>query len=432
MRIEGATVLVAGMAKSGVAAIELVKLHGAARIIAVDTKPFDPAALGVQEFRLQSPEAFRGVDLIVLSPGVPAQVVPSEIETPVIGELELAAPFLKGRTIGITGSNGKTTTTSMVGHILKESGIAHQVGGNIGVPPAAMVNTSKDGQWNILELSSFQLETIDTFHADIAVCLNITPDHLDRHGSLEAYAAAKRRLFETQTEINFSVLNADDQMCSSFKTYTRSRTAWFSLEHPVAAPGFWLENTTLRTEEGPLMEAIEIPVRGRHNIENILAAATVTHLAGATLAQIRAAVRTFKAVEHRLEFVRNWKGIDFYNDSKATNVDATLKAIEAFDGGLWIILGGKDKDSDYTVLRDPLSRKAKAVLLIGAAACKIESQLRGLPLMQARDVKNAVETAAAQAANGDTILLAPACASYDQFDNYEQRGRVFKAIVNSL
>ena len=433
MRIQGATVLVAGMARSGLAAIELLKKRGAARIIAVDTKPFEPAALGVDEFRLQAPAAFSGVDLIVLSPGVPLDVVPPEI-APVIGDLELTAPFWKGRTIGITGSNGKTTTTSMIGHILKESGIACQVGGNIGVPPAVLVESSKDGQWNVLELSSFQLETIAGFHADIGVCLNITPDHLDRHGSLEAYAAAKRRLFETQTEMDYSVLNVDDTICFSFAQHTRSQPAWFSLAHRVAAPGFWLdENDALRTESGVLMPAAAIPVRGRHNVENTLAAATAAHLAGATLEQIGAAVRSFKAVEHRLEFVREWRGIGFYNDSKATNVDATQKAIEAFDGGLWIILGGKDKDSDYTVLRELLGHKAKAALLIGAAAAKIASQLKGaVSLIEAGDLKTAIAIAAAQAIKGDTVLLAPACASFDQFDNYEHRGRVFKSTVNSL
>jgi len=437
MQIEGLTVLVAGMAKSGLAAAELLSKKGA-RVIATDIKPLDStAASHIREigadFRLQSQDVFENADLIVLSPGVPVNIVPANIIAPVIGELELAAQYLKGRTIGITGSNGKTTTTSMIGHILHESGIPSQVGGNIGLPPTAMVDASYDGQWNVLELSSFQLETIRDFRADIGVCLNITPDHLDRHGSLDAYASAKRRLFETQTKNDYAVLNSDDAICSNFKNYVQGKIAWFSLEHRVAAPGFWLEGHTLRNEDQVLMDAGEIPVRGRHNIENALAAATAAHLAGASHEQIRQALVTFRAVEHRLEFVRNWKGIDFYNDSKATNVDAALKAIEAFEGGLWIILGGKDKDSDYTVLRDPLKRKARAALLIGAAAHKIANQLNdALPLNHVGDLKTAIETAATKAKRGDTVLLAPACASFDQFDNYEHRGRVFKAIVNGL
>ena len=244
----------------------------------------------------------------------------------------------------------------------------------------------------------------------------------------------KRRLFETQTEMDYSVLNADDKICSGFAAHTRGQTVWFSLHEPVAAPGFYLDvQGTLRTAAGMLMTASEIPVRGRHNIENTLAAATACHLAGASLAQIRAAIKTFKAVEHRLEFVREWRGIAFYNDSKATNVDATSKAIEAFDGGLWIILGGKDKGSDYTVLREPLRAKAKAALVIGAAAGKIENQLAGaVPLLQSVTLDAAIATASSQATAGDTVLLAPACASFDQFDSYEHRGRVFKSIVNSL
>ena len=428
MRIEGATVLVAGMAKSGLAAAALLLKKGA-RVIACDSKPVDTTELGI-EFRLQSPAAFKGIDLIVLSPGVPVNAVPTGI--PVIGELELAASFLKGPTIGITGSNGKTTTTSLVGHILEGSGIPFQIGGNIGLPPTAMVDSSQDGQWNVLELSSFQLETIQDFRAEIGVCLNITPDHLDRHGTLDAYAGSKRRLFETQTENDYAVLNADDKICSGFPARAKSKIVWFSLEHAVPGPGFWLEGNMLRDEGGPLMEAAEIPVRGRHNIENTLAAATTARLAGASLTQIGDAVKTFRAVEHRLEFVRNWNGIDFYNDSKATNVDATLKAINAFESGLWVILGGKDKDSDYTVLRAPL-KKAKAALLIGAAAVKIDGQIMGsTTLIQCGDMKTAVETASTQATKGDTVLLAPACASFDQFDNYEHRGRVFKSIVNGL
>ena len=328
MQIKGATVLVAGMAKSGLAAVALLSKRGA-RVIGCDSKPLDAmpdvaaqlSALGAS-FRVQSPEAFEGVDLIVLSPGVPVSAVPAAIAVPVIGELELAAGFIQGPVIGITGSNGKTTTTSMVGHILSECGVPCQVGGNIGVPPAAMVDSSQEDQWNVLELSSFQLETIHEFRADIGVCLNITPDHLDRHGTLDAYAAAKRRLFETQTEKDYAVLNADNPICSGFAAQASGHVVWFSLNTPVAKPGFWLDDGVLRNESGALMEAHEIPVRGKHNIENTLAAAIAASLAGASHEQIRTAVHTFRAVEHRLEFVRNWKGVDFYNDSKATNVDA--------------------------------------------------------------------------------------------------------------
>jgi UDP-N-acetylmuramoylalanine--D-glutamate ligase len=350
----------------------------------------------------------------------------------VIGEVELAAPSLLGRTIGITGSNGKTTTTALVGHILHESGIAAQVGGNIGTPVAAMVETSRPDRWNVLELSSFQLETIDQFHADIAVALNVTQNHLDRHHTFANYAAAKGRLFETQRPGAFAILNADDPTCVGYAALTPASPLWFSSTRAVT-PGLWLADGKIWFDGDLLMDAREIPIRGRHNIEDTMAAAAAARLAGAPLASIAAAVRTFKAVEHRLEFVRNLDGVDFYNDSKATSVDATLKALDAFSGGLWVILGGKDKGLDYTALRAPLAAKAHAALLIGSAAPKIAAELRGAaPLERSETLENAVRFAHAHAQPGDTVLLAPACASFDQFNSYEHRGQVFKSLVQQL
>jgi len=386
---------------------------------------------------LQTEAAFRDAELVVIAPGVPADLdLLGSVRArgvPVIGELELAAAFLRGKTIGITGSNGKTTTTALAGHILRHAGIACQVGGNIGTPPASMVDASRPEQWNVFELSSFQLETIRTFHAEIGVCLNVTPDHLDRHHTFESYAAAKRRLFETQHAGAFAILNADDPTCVAFAGHTQGHVLWFSLERPVSR-GAWLDDGQLRLDSEPLMEAREIPLRGRHNIENTLAASIAARLAGSSLPEIAGAVRSFPGVEHRLEFVREIEGVAYYNDSKATNVDATLKAIDAFPGGLWIILGGKDKDSDYRVLRDPLRGKARAALLIGAAARKIAAQLGedAVPVFDCGTLAAAVEQAYRSAGSGDTVLLAPACASFDQFDNFEHRGRVFKELVNAL
>jgi UDP-N-acetylmuramoylalanine--D-glutamate ligase len=320
----------------------------------------------------------------------------------------------------------------LVGHILRESGIASQVGGNIGTAVTAIVSSSRPDQWNVLELSSFQLETIRTFRADIGVCLNVTPDHLDRHHTLEKYAAAKGRLFETQQKDDYAVLNADDAHCVAYSAITLGRTVWFSSTRAIT-PGVWLENGSLWFDGELLMPAGEIPIRGRHNVENTMAAAAVARLAGAELADIARAVRSFRAVEHRLEFVRTVRGVDFYNDSKATNVDATLKALEAFEGELWVILGGKDKDSDYSVLIDALRKKARAVLLIGAAAGKIAGQLKdAVRLIDSGTLDAAIREAYARASPGDTVLLAPACASFDQFENYEHRGRVFKQIVERL
>jgi UDP-N-acetylmuramoylalanine--D-glutamate ligase len=307
-----------------------------------------------------------------------------------------------------------------------------QVGGNIGTAAAGLVETSWPEQWSVLELSSFQLETIRSFRADIAVCLNVTPDHLDRHYTLEGYAAAKGRIFENQCETDYAVLNADDAACVGYSATLRSRPLWFSSTRAVT-PGVWLDNGKIWVDDEPLMDAAEIPIRGMHNVENTMAAAAAARLAGVQLADIAAGVRTFRAVEHRLEFVANIAGVDYYNDSKATNVDATLKALDAFDGGLWVILGGKDKGSDYRPLIAPLRKKARGVLLIGAASGKIEAHVDGaVQVLNMGTLARAVEFAHRQSVRGDTVLLAPACASFDQFDNYEHRGRVFKSLVKGL
>jgi UDP-N-acetylmuramoylalanine--D-glutamate ligase len=431
--LRGKTVAVAGMGRSGFAAVELLLERGA-KPRAVDQNPTEQmrarlAPLGVELFG-QSADAFAGADLIVQSPGVPLETLPADV--PVIGELELAGYFLNGPTIGITGSNGKTTTTALTGHILRESGIACQVGGNIGTPPTDMVRTSRPDQWNVLELSSFQLETIQEFKADVAVCLNVTQNHLDRHGTFERYADAKARLFETQRENGFAVLNLDDPVCASFARRTRAAVQWFSSKRPVTT-GFALCGDEIVSGGEALMRRQEIQLRGLHNVENVMAAACAARIAGATLHQIAAAVKTFRGVEHRIEFVRSVDGVDYYNDSKATSVDAALKAIDSFDGGLWIILGGKDKGSDYSPLRAALRRKGRAALLIGSAAEKIANHLNGaLPLIRCGDMETAVRTAHQRARPGDTVLLAPACASFDQFRSFEHRGEVFKELVRKL
>jgi UDP-N-acetylmuramoylalanine--D-glutamate ligase len=429
--------LVVGMEKSGLAAVELLSRQGA-EVRATDLKSPSPATLErlAAPFAQQSDEVFEACDLIVISPGVPSDLAPLQRARArgarVIGEVELAAPYLQGRTIGVTGSNGKTTTTSLIGHILRESAIPVQVGGNIGTPVVAMVESSRPEQWNVLELSSFQLETIETFRADIGLALNVTQNHLDRHHTFANYAGAKGRLFETQRPGDFAVLNADDPTCVGYASLTAGDTLWFSSTHAVT-PGLWLDGDQIRFDGDVLMDAREVPIRGRHNVENVMAAAAATRLAGASLASIAAAVRTFQAVEHRLEFVRKIDGVDYYNDSKATSVDATLKALDAFAGGLWVILGGKDKGLDYSLLRAPLAAKAHAALLIGAAAAKIGAALDGaVPLESVDTIENAVRFVQAHAHAGDTVLLAPACASFDQFNSYEHRGRIFKELVQQL
>jgi len=445
MRLNGTKALVVGMKKSGMASVELLVRQGAT-VRATDLKSIEELAeLGEARellrrldipFARQTAEVFEGCDLIVLSPDVPADL-PALLEARrrgvrVIGEVELAAPFLKGETIGITGSNGKTTTTSLVGHILGEAGVPVQVGGNIGKPVTAMVESSRADGWNVLELSSFQLETIAEFRAHIGLALNVTGNHLDRHHTFENYAAAKGRLFETQRSGDFAVLNAEDPVCVGYADGTRATAQWFSSRREVS-PGASLRGGNVVLDGRVLIPAGEIPLRGRHNVENVQAAAIAAARAGVKPEAIAAAVRTFQAVEHRLEFVRTVSGIYFYNDSKATSVDATLKALDAFPGALWVVLGGKDKGSDYSPLRAPLEAKARAALLIGAAAGKISSQLRGAaPLVDSKTLDAAIAYAYASGQPGDTILLAPACASFDQFKSFEERGEVFKQIVNQL
>jgi UDP-N-acetylmuramoylalanine--D-glutamate ligase len=449
MKVEGARAVVVGMARSGVAAVELLMEQGA-RVTAVDQAPVSNARLaelGVS-VQPQGASAFERADLMVLSPGVPADLDFAEGARrrgiPVVGDLELASWFLKGEIIGITGSNGKTTTTAMTGHILKASGIPVQVGGNIGTPPASLVKTSRAGQWNVLELSSFQLETISSFRAHIAAALNVTPDHLDRHYTFEQYAAAKARLFENQRADDFAVLNADDLVAGGYVKSTAAKSIFFSATRQIES-GAWLAYSLLMIgaytrrkdiimlEGDPLMPASEVPLRGVHNLENTMAAAIMARLAGATHEQIRTAVMSFPGVEHRLEFVRELDGVAWYNDSKATNVDATLKALAAFPDGLWVILGGKDKNSDYRPLAAAMKEKTRGALLIGAAADKIEDHLQGVvSTVKCGTLEGAVRHAHASARPGDTVLLAPACASFDQFENFEHRGREFKRLVGEL
>ena len=437
MKVEGARAVVVGMARSGVAAVELLMEQGA-RVTAVDQAAVaNPklVELGVPVLP-QEAAAFEGADLVVLSPGVPADLeVLQSVRgrgIPVVGDLELASWFLTGEIIGITGSNGKTTTTAMTGHILQASGIPVQVGGNIGTPPASMVKTSREDQWNVLELSSFQLETISTFRAHIGAALNVTPDHLDRHYTFEKYAAAKERLFENQRSDDFAVLNADDPVTRGYGDRMASKSTWFSSTQQVKS-GAWLDRGQIVLDDKPLMAAAEVPLRGIHNLENTMAAAIIARLAGASHEQIRAAVMSFPGVEHRLEFVRELDGVAWYNDSKATNVDATLKALAAFPGGLWVILGGKDKNSDYRPLAAAMKEKTRGVLLIGAAADKIENHIHGeVSIVKCGTLESAVRHAHLSARSGDTVLLAPACASFDQFENFEHRGREFKRLVNEL
>jgi UDP-N-acetylmuramoylalanine--D-glutamate ligase len=449
MELKNKRVLVVGLGKSGIAAARFLKARGA-QVTVSDIRPAGliaelPALLdaGIMvETGSHGLLTFRRQDLIVVSPGVPSNTPElSQVRTlgtPIIGELELGAQFLQGQIVAITGSNGKTTTTTLIGEILKASGEPTLVGGNIGRPVVDMVGESTPESWSVLEVSSFQLETIQTFHPKIALVLNITPDHLDRHGSFEAYAAAKTRITENQTADDFLILNAEDEPTKLVAAKTKAQIYWFSPKRQVKQGAFAHgESILFRAKEGgevePVMPVAEIPLAGAHNVENVLAAVCAGRLAGVDAQTIREAVAAFHAVEHRLEFVREFDGVRWFNDSKATNVDATTKAVEAFAGGIWLILGGKDKDSDYSTLSPLLRARVKAVITIGSAAEKIESQLAGVvKIERAGTMERAVAWARNEAKAGDVVLLAPACASFDQFENYEHRGRVFKQLVGAL
>jgi UDP-N-acetylmuramoylalanine--D-glutamate ligase len=462
MDVEGKKVLVVGVARSGIAAARLLSSRGA-MVIANDVKPESVMPEACEELRKLGvmlslgghPESlFVNADLIVLSPGVPADLAQLEAARrggiEIISEPELAGRFLRGRMIGVTGSNGKTTVTTLVGELMRAAGAEVIVGGNIGTPLASLTEKSTNSTWTIAELSSFQLEMIDSLRVCVAVVTNITPDHLDRHGTFENYVQAKQRIFLNQTESDWAVLNGQDQGVADMmaKRGVKSREVYFSSKGPGTlagkAAGVYVEGgrvcTRMMTDYRGETEVIpldQIPLPGMHNVENVMTALAATFCARGTstkdLAPLREAIKRFKGVEHRIEFVAEIEGIKFYNDSKATNVDSTVKALEAFQRNIIVILGGKDKGSDYTVLAPLIRDRVKQIILIGAASDKIAEQLEGAgPMTRARSIEDAVLDAMEIATRGDVVLLAPACASFDMFDNYEHRGRVFKEEVYKL
>lgn len=302
-----------------------------------------------------------------------------------------------------------------------------------------MIDLAQHGDretYNVLEISSFQLETIQTFHPHIAVILNITPDHLDRHGSFQKYVESKARIFENQSLGDYTILNADDSPAAGLAARSRGTIAWFSRKNKVDFGGCIHDQHIVFVrdkKELPIVALKDVPLKGAHNVENVLAAICVGMLAGCVPENIRRAVAEFKAVEHRLEWVAMVNGVTYYNDSKATNVDATVKALESFPANIHLILGGKDKDSDYTLLLPLIRERVRYVYTMGTAAQKIESQLAGSSkIISSKTLENAVKKAAELARANDVVLLAPACASFDQFDNYEHRGRVYKQLVHAL
>src|SRR5208282_50945 len=448
MDVQNKRVLVVGLARSGLAVARALARRGAV-VTVTDRKP--PAEflevlpkllkdkVGL-ELGSQRVETFLRQELIVISPGVPWDLPQLQAARakliPVYPEVEAASWFLEGTLVGITGSNGKTTTTSLLGDMLKASGFPTFVGGNIGNALSCAVDRARPGTKFVTELSSFQLEGIHDFDPHVAVMLNLSPNHLDRHPSLETYAQAKRQIFRNQRGQDYAVLNADDPWVAGLQATVPSRPVLFSRQRELPSGVFVSAGKIyyrVRHLERVLFETRDVTLRGDFNLENVLAATTAACVLGADFAAIRKAVRAFQAVEHRLEFVREIQGVDFYNNSKATSVDATLKSLEAFERGVHLILGGKDKGAPYTPLLPLIKDRVREVLLIGSAAPVIAEQLAGsTELVQAGDLATAVYQAFARSRPGDTVLLAPACSSFDQFTDYEERGRVFKDLVKRL
>jgi UDP-N-acetylmuramoylalanine--D-glutamate ligase len=449
MELKGKKVLVVGLGKSGLAAALFLRRQGA-QVTVSDLRSAEALSKEIPslleagilvEAGGHGLLTFRRQDLIVVSPGVPLNtpelVQVRNLGLPIIGELELAARFLKGNVLAITGSNGKTTTTTLCGDIFSAAGLPTLVAGNIGLPVIDTVDHSAANAWSVLEVSSFQLETTDSFHPRIAMILNITPDHLDRHGTFANYVAAKERIFASQGPDDALILNGDDPVVQQSASRTKSRVFWFSRSKIVRAGTFLQDGMVMyraseQSKPVTIMSLKEIPLKGEHNVENVLAAVCAACVAEIPAEVIARAVAAFHAVEHRLEFVACLHGVDYYNDSKATNVDATAKAIASFPGNIHLILGGKDKDSDYSQLNALLKARVKVVYTIGAAAEKIERQIAGATrVLHVGTLAAAVDRAASEAVAGDVVLLAPACSSFDQFENYEHRGRAFKEAVKA-
>jgi len=449
--LHGKKVLIIGAARSGIAAARFLLAQGAVVALS-DQKPIEkwtPEALALKESGVgllpgEPPSwLLDQLDLVVVSPGVPANIIPiryaERAGAEVIGEVELASRFLKGRIIAITGSNGKTTTTSLIGELLRDAGLPVQVGGNIGKPLISMIETSRDDGWTVAELSSFQLETIKTFHPSIAVVLNVTPNHMDRYETFNDYAAAKHRIFMNQTAEDVAVLNADDPTVSSWGSGLRAKVMNFSVKKELAN-GVFLRGRELIFHSGEesqvLLRVDHMKLRGLHNVENVAAAFAAGLAAGAGLESMNGTAKRFDPVEHRLEFVAEIEGVKFYNDSKATSVDATLKALEAFaeePGRVVLILGGRGKKAPYAPLELLVRTKVRKLVLIGEDAETIAKELGEFaPYERASDMKDAVARSFNAAEKGDVVLLAPACASFDMFESFEHRGKVFKDEVKAI
>jgi UDP-N-acetylmuramoylalanine--D-glutamate ligase len=451
MDVAGKKVVIVGAARSGIASARFLASRGA--IVALnDQKPIEEwteeaLALHGEDVGLIPGDLpswlLDQVELVIVSPGVPTSSIPlryaDRAGAEVIGEIELASRYLKGRIVAITGSNGKTTTTALIAELLKDANLPVQVGGNIGNALINLVETSRDDGWTVVEVSSFQLETIREFHPTVAIVLNVTPNHMDRYENMTEYAAAKHRIFMNQVPGDLAILNADDPIVTSWASGLRAHVTQFSVRQALEEGLFLRERAIVSRAGGAertIMMRDEMKLRGLHNVENVLAALAAGLACGAAPDSMRETVRRFEPVEHRLEFVGEIKGVKFYNDSKATSVDATLKALEAFQedaGKIVLILGGRGKQAPYLPLAALIQEKVRQLILIGEDAETIVAELGSSAAHErASDLRDAVGRAFRAAREGDIVLLAPACASFDMFESFEHRGRVFKEQVSGL
>lgn len=456
MDLKGRKVTVLGLARSGVAAARLLQAVGASVTVA-DRKEERELSYALSHLDRRTlnvmvgpgyESALQGAELVVISPGVPSdlealkQVRRQGVR--VIGELELASWFLKAPILAVTGTNGKSTTVTLVGLLLGQSGKRAFVGGNLGTPlcdaALASYQAGKDAatlyEYIVAEVSSFQLETIERFHPRVAAVLNITPDHMDRYPSLDSYVEAKAGIFKNQTPEDFALLGIDDERVAGLQNRVRANLVSFSRTGPVSQ-GVYLEGNRVMAIIGSRKEEVcrreEIRLPGSHNLSNAMAATTIGLLCGCPTDAIRRVLQSFTGLEHAIELVRERQGVRFVNDSKGTNVDATIKALESFEEPVLLIAGGRDKGGDFRKLQEPVRRRVKRLILIGEAASRIREALGDVGCVsQAATLNDAVVMAASEARSGDIVLLSPACASFDMFADYQDRGRQFKKLVNQL
>ena len=447
--LAGKTVSVVGLAKSGVAAARLIRRLGG-RVLASDSSPLEALPeearglerLGCALWAGGHPDAaFAGAELIVVSPGVPlelpALVAMRARGVPIIGEFELAWRVMEADVIAITGTNGKTTTTTLTGELLRTQVRPVLVGGNIGTPLAEHALEFPGDGIVVAEVSSFQLDTTDRFRPRVAAILNITPDHLDRHGTFERYVDAKARIFANQLSTDCVVLNADDPVAAGLGGRARGRVIWFSrlttLTHGVFIYDGWIV-AKLNGSTERICPVTEITLRGQHNVENVLAATACALWTGMSPSSIRRGIAAFRGVAHRIERVHDDRGVVYYNDSKGTNVDSTIKALESFSEPVILIAGGKGKGQDFGPLAEAAHGRVRRAILIGQDRDRIRAALEvaGIPAEDAESMDDAVRRSRDAAQLGDVVLLSPACASFDMFRNFEHRGDVFKSVVRAL